>query len=692
MSRINIKSLLMLVIALIGFCTQARAQNYFKEYIDSDEDCDEFNTQVIVRNDSIFLINFISCDSSFYHTNVLLYNSSGRNIKKVVIEELVSNVYSGHLVDEFLFLVGVNNDEKPNSKLVLWNGELGLNHHNISKMELIDSSTEVYLNTMGSIGMDSNKVIYGQYSVENNPKVFSFLLWLNLDQSRDSLMIFDSSYVWSNISDAKVDSSNNLYILSDASKVVDHIIYNYRILIKYNSEKQKVFEWVSEPFGVNEGIPSFTLLDSATYVLELVAEENGHIHSLIAINKESELLWEHIFHIDDPKSLYRVNDIITCKDGGILCCGTYRNVSENTIETGYVCKLDRFGNLLWERVFYDQEELHLPQSGINKVIHFNSIVESTENSIVIGGRVIHNFLSLDSKSDVLLIVLDSTGCINKNCQIYQDVTRLNNFLAPGKTWTEAYEWNENIWSFRYTFDTIPIDIGGKVYYELLRSDSEYSNNWYSAGTFMRIENGIVFQNGIGGAEQMIYNFNLLTGDSFYLGDGINTFEFVVEKIDTISLLNGDLKKRWTLQPLNPNNPNADNTVIWVEDIGNINGLLTNYLPWIDDAEYSTILCVKWLENIVFDNPNVDSCWIIITNTNEKREEDIIIYPNPANNEVSILGLESEIERLQVYNICGKLVFQGKSDHILLNGLPAGYYFLIIQLENFGYKSLGFIKI
>jgi len=676
---------------LVGICAHMRSQSYFREYIDSEENCDEFNNQVFTQNDSIYLINFISCDTSPYSTNILQFNLNGHLVKKLTIDDLIPNIYSGHLKEEELFIAGVNSNSIPDSKFVFWNGKLNLDSFDVFQMNLFETPTNVYLNSMGSVGMDSNKIVFGQFSLDNNPKVFSFLLWLKLDFSRDSLMIFDSTYNWSIISDAKIDNNNNLIILADAARIVDHIVYYYRILKIYNFNKEKVFEWISPPFGVNE-LASFTVLDTATIVLEFVAEDNANIHTLIAITNTGELVWEHIFHIDDPKSLYRINDIITCKDGNILCCGTYRNVSKNIIETGYICKLDKNGNVLWEKIFYDQEELNLPESGFNKVIHFNSIKESSDHSIVVGGRVIHNYVTTESHSDIFLAVLDSNGCISRNCNTLNDITSIGDFLSPEKTWIEGYEWNGNKWSYRYTFDTLPIDIDGKIYYELLRADSENSNNWNSAETFLRYENGLVFQNGFGGIENLIYNFKLNEGDTAFLGNELNLFEFVVVKLDTISLLNGDLKKRWALLPVNPVDPEINDTIIWIEDIGSLNGILSNFAPWTEDAEYSAILCVKWLDNIVYDNPIIDSCWIMTTSTNEFEMEDLIIMPNSAINEVSIGGYGRGIKSLKIYNYMGNLIFAGLEDHIPISTFSQGYYFIVVQLMDSKIKTGGFVKL
>ena len=544
---------------------------------------------------------------------------------------------------------------------------------------------------MGSTAVDSNKVTYGQYTVENNSKVFSFLLWLKSDLSRDSLMVFDSTYDWSIISDVTVDSNKNLTILVDAAKIVDHIIYNYRILVKYDVDKGKVFEWISQPFGVNEGIPSFTLLDSTTYVLEFVAEENGHIHSLIAINQQSGMLWEHIFHLDDPKSLYRINDIITCMDGDILCCGTYRNISENTIETGYVCKLDRDGIVLWERVFYDQEELQLPESGINKVIHFNSVVEAPDKSIVIGGRVIHNFLSLDSKNDVLLLILDSNGCISNVCSDFNDITRLESFLDPDKTWTEGFFGNQDIWSFKYRFDSTSTVLGGREYNQLLITYSENSQTWQPSGTFIREIDNQLYEYG-GGADQIIYDFNLVVGDTFHLGNEVIIHDLLVTNVDTIALLNGDLKRRLFLQPINPVDPNADNTITWIEGIGNLEGLMANLKPWTSDGDDSEVLCVHLNNIVVYDNPNVDSCWAITTSTNEWKNENLIVVPNPATNEITIVELETEIRAIKIYDYQGNLAFAGKEKQITVSDFPQGCYCIIVQLADYRIKLSRFIKL
>ncbi|MGB4848303.1 MAG: T9SS type A sorting domain-containing protein [Saprospiraceae bacterium] len=693
MSKIIIGCRLIFTLILVGICSHSRCQNYFKEYIDSEENCDEFNNQVFIKNDSIYLINFISCDSSPYYTNILQYDSKGKFIKKLIIDDLITNVYSGHLKGEDLFIAGVNSGIKPDSKFSFWNGDLSLDSSNISQMNLFDTSPNVFLNTMGSVGMGSDKIIFGQYLLDNNPKIFSFLLWLNYDLSRDSLMVFDSTYDWSIISDADVDSQNNLVVLIETAKVINHLEYRNRIIQKYNPDKKKVFEWVSPQYGDLPEPGSFALIDSCKIVMEFVAEENGYIHSLIAINQEGKLEWEHIFHIDDPKSLYRINDIITCKDGGILCCGTYRNVSENIIETGYICKLDRNGNLLWERIFYDQEELNLPTSGIDKVIHFNSIAEGFNHSIVVGGRVIHNFLSASSKSDIFFAIVDSIGCLSPNCGDRQDITSTGEFLDSTTVWIETYSdaFSSNKWSLKFTIDSDSTLINGKEYYEVLESHSEMSTDWVGTNRFIRYENNIVYAPWLGTEIEMC-NFNLSINDTFFVNPFQGNIKLIVDQIDTIVLLNGELRRRWKLRCHDDNPPIHFGYAEWVEGIGNINGLFATDNMCLFDGVGSDISCLYKNDQLVYDDPKFDVCWLMTTSTNEISDDKISIIPNPATDYITIESLKSEIINVKIFNVLGDLMYKGNDSIIHIDRFPSGYYLLNYILKNNQILSKGFLKL
>lgn len=683
-----------IVIFFMSFlCQQLKSQIYFKQYIDIEKNCDEFNTQVITKNDSIYLINFVACDSLPYYTTILQFDLKGRQNKLKAIKDVIPNINSGHINGNELFIVGVNNDQNPDSKFVFWDGTVDLDSSSVIKMDLYTPPTDVYLNPIGSLSLDSSKIVYGQYKINNNFRVFSFLLWLDYQLNRDSLILIDTSYDWTVISDAKIDADNNLVIIYDAANIIDHIPHFYRIIEKYNSKREKIFDWISPPFSNSEVLGSFTIVDTSSIVLSFVAEENDYIHSLISIDKNGVLQWEHIFHIDNPKSLYRIKDIITCSNGDILCCGTYENISQKIIETGYLCRFDQKGHLLWERVFYDHEELEMPEPVYHKIIQFNSISESPNHSIILGGRVVHYAFTIESQSDILFAILDSNGCISNNCSNLQDITRVSEFNSSNKTWNEGYdiESNEEAWSARYKFDTIPIQIAGNIYYELLTANSEFSNEWTPEGHLIRYENNQIYEyrNGV---DQIIYDFNLVVGDTFHMGNMINTYDLVVQEIDTISLMNGDFKKQFYLQPLNSVNPSLDTPIIWIEDIGNLNGLFANQLPWLVDALESKILCVYWDSSLIYHNPDIDQCWVIPTITTDLNKEDIFVFPNPSREKIYINAHDNSIENIRIYNNKGMQMLQSTSQDVDISDLPSGYYYIRIILKNRQIKNVKFVKV
>ncbi|HEY3385503.1 MAG TPA: T9SS type A sorting domain-containing protein, partial [Saprospiraceae bacterium] len=247
------------------------------------------------------------------------------------------------------------------------------------------------------------------------------------------------------------------------------------------------------------------------------------------------------------------------------------------------------------------------------------------------------------------------------------------------------------WSFRYKFDTIPIESGGKTYVRLIKAPAEFSEKWIDADKLVRYEDGRVYLSDFNFAnDQIIYDFNLVEGDTFNLGNDQILYDLIVEEVDTITLLNGQQAKRWLLHPLNA--PSDPSSIIWIEGIGNLNGLLTNFLPWTSDAEWSTVLCVHWHDTLVYDNPDYGTCWLMSTATIEETNEEIVAFPNPASEVLSISGLTEVPEQIRIYDSFGNLMYTGVETQIQLDALPPGYYLAILFLKNRNVKRIRFVKI
>lgn len=261
------------------------------------------------------------------------------------------------------------------------------------------------------------------------------------------------------------------------------------------------------------------------------------------------------------------------------------------------------------------------------------------------------------------------------------------FLEPDKNWTEVYSDNHGTRSYKYKFDTIPVMMMGNAYFKLLQSNTQFSNIWFPTSHLLREENNIIYEYS-GNDERILYDFNLVEGDTFEVVNIFINRDLVVLSVDTIALLNGDLKKRWILDPVEPED---DSPVVWIEGIGNLNGLFTNDNSWSFDTPYSEVLCVYLSDNIIYDNPDIDSCWVMSTATKDVVEYDLILVPNPATDEIKIIGLEHGIESVKIFDAVGNQIYAGQKDHVSIAGWPVGYYFVFVQLKGYRIRTGGFVK-
>lgn len=271
------------------------------------------------------------------------------------------------------------------------------------------------------------------------------------------------------------------------------------------------------------------------------------------------------------------------------------------------------------------------------------------------------------------------------------------FLSPDKTWTEGYNWCSlegdcNAWSFRYKFDTIPVGIGNHTYYRLLKANTELSEDWTDAEQLLREMNGRIYQYESSG-EQLIYDFTLTEGDTFHYLETPSYYNFVVETVDTINLVNGVLRKHWTLRPITGHDPVPEDLWIhWIEGIGNLDGLFTNGLPWTSDAVWSTVLCVHWLDTLIYDNPDYAPCWLMSTSTIEETTIDIKAIPNPARETIAFTNLNEAPEQIEIFDYVGHLVYKGVEKQIDLDKFTAGFYLAMILLKNKKILRYPFVKL
>ncbi len=209
-------------------------------------------------------------------------------------------------------------------------------------------------------------------------------------------------------------------------------------------------------------------------------------------------------------------------------------------------------------------------------------------------------------SSLLLLPVTYSQIIVDTNKLWVDAEYLN----FGPAFTTAY---------RFQDDTI---MDGYEYKKLFQTEDTSLINWGLRG-WMREKDKIVYfkDPAWGDDEYMLYNFNLEVGDTF------NFVKFclpiIVESIDTVVLLNGELKKRIILDCF------VDSEE-WIEGIGSTRGLTkvtegiygADLWYWLNCFFEDGILKYKqfyWGYECFFNTTGID---------NDSLEKYIVVSPNP----------------------------------------------------------------
>ncbi len=258
-------------------------------------------------------------------------------------------------------------------------------------------------------------------------------------------------------------------------------------------------------------------------------------------------------------------------------------------------------------------------------------------------------------------------------------------VCAQKTIEQGKQWNiinykgftpnfcTDLYSFRN--DTI---INGVEYLELFtKSDTVQSAVWISDNVFMRENN----QNQIflldDEEEIMMYDFNLIEGDSFFVDYDGSECDLIVYQIDSIAMLNGELRKRIRL--VRSDEPDPDQPwagyIVWIQGMGSTTSL-TQYAGSCFVDSFYDLLCFYENEEILYTSPYTQGCFLTpvkdIENTISLR-----MYPNPVHD---ILHLEttSKVEQVNIYTLDGQLLLSSHETSVSLGAIAPGLYLVRIE--------------
>ncbi|MDR2963724.1 MAG: T9SS type A sorting domain-containing protein [Bacteroidales bacterium] len=252
-----------------------------------------------------------------------------------------------------------------------------------------------------------------------------------------------------------------------------------------------------------------------------------------------------------------------------------------------------------------------------------------------------------------------------------------------------------------------------VYYELLTTKDKNASVWEHAGYIREdvTERKEYYKPRIDVQEVLLYNFAAEVGDVFQTYDiqcfdgscGPNHIEkydaeITVEAVDYIEI-NGSPRKRMQVKSSANFGFPQYQTHTWIEGIGNMNGLLrsTDALQAMG-REQVYLLC--FLQNAALvhkpEDAKSEECFVweepYRTETHSFQNAEIVIYPNPVEDVVTIFPEDTNISLVEIFDMTGqKLYSQAHDKEINVSSFVKGNYLLVVHTTNGGSYSYTFVK-
>jgi hypothetical protein len=229
---------------------------------------------------------------------------------------------------------------------------------------------------------------------------------------------------------------------------------------------------------------------------------------------------------------------------------------------------------------------------------------------------------------------------------------------------------------------------GIQYYNL--GTSGYSEEAYVnplALAYLRSEGMKMFQwVEISATKELLYDFDVAVGELFQVHQQIFSNPLEVLAIDTIEL--GGMPRKVITVALGNGEPCSFD---YIEGVGHYRGIWQGNTMQLDCQTYLTCYTVN--NSSYFVNENVfpwldfsdQPCEFTVGVEGAETNNEISLYPNPSNSEITISYNGHKIISAEIFDACGQIIQtqSGNGNTITLNvkALANGHYAVKMQLEN-----------
>jgi hypothetical protein len=186
---------------------------------------------------------------------------------------------------------------------------------------------------------------------------------------------------------------------------------------------------------------------------------------------------------------------------------------------------------------------------------------------------------------------------------------------------------------------------------------------------------------------------------------LNKLYITYSNADSLQTLeNGNYRRRILVTTFDSNGYyNFNGNTMWVEGIGSIHGLTKHFLDNLQGADggFSNLFCYAHEHELLLSTPaDINgNCFGYVEGgkiSENGRNIELIIYPNPATDFISIKNIEAlNLHNcwVEVFDICGKSILKQKyEDKIDVSALKAGYYMLKVTSSNVNMNISRFVKL
>jgi hypothetical protein len=240
-----------------------------------------------------------------------------------------------------------------------------------------------------------------------------------------------------------------------------------------------------------------------------------------------------------------------------------------------------------------------------------------------------------------------------SCYVY--ISSLAPFISEKKVWSDLIKDSfENKWKrtefYKFNGDST---INNVKFKKLYISSDENREHWSLNSLWLEKDDSIFQLDNITGNYNLIYNFNLEKGDSFFV---FNKFYLYVDSVKNVVEWGGDIRKHWYLS--NRDKDIYRNTV-WIEGVGQT-GLMTRPTEIGISGAMCSILCFEENGQQVYQNSEYNSCYInTLSNTELKSQQQLINLISTGEEKLYIKLLRKEFGELVLYSTDGKQLLNQK---------------------------------